>query len=472
MGGVDTHRAPAGEREERLSPGLGAPQTMSTGPERQRAPSAHPTTGVRRRMVVGVFWAIAGSAMAQGSVFAVSVLNARILGQEAFGTLGVLQNALAMVAGFAAAGFGATATRFVAELRIKDAARAGRILGLAQLVTVATGACLTAAMILGAPWLARSLGVPSAGPELRLAAPFVLFFALNGYQQGALAGLSAFAALARASAVQGLCAVVVAPVLAHTFGLAGSATGLAITAGVSWAVHQRALAARCREEGIAVVHTGLREEWRVLSSFALPAALSGATGGVALAASVAILARQPGGVVEVALFSVANTIRLIVLLAPSLVSKVASPLLVELSSGSAYRRVLGRYLLANLFLATALASAVGLATPTILRLYGPGFSRAAIPLALLLVAAVLETLAVALFQTLYAKGLIWLQFAIQCVWCAVLLAITLVLGRSHGATALAGGHLAAWASSLLLYGYVNLRLTRGESREEPSGSAT
>jgi O-antigen/teichoic acid export membrane protein len=166
-------------------------------------------------------------------------------------------------------------------------------------------------------------------------------------------------------------------------------------------------------------------------------------------------------VVEVAVFSVANTIRLIVLLAPSLVSKVASPLLVELSGGAAlYRRALLRYLGANLLLASALAGSVALATPVILRLYGPSFARTEGPLRLLLAAAVLETLAVALFQTLYAKGLIWLQLAIQCVWSAILLGVAFEFSGTGGAGALATAHLAAWTSSAVLYAAVNLWVTR------------
>lgn len=428
--------------------------------------------GLRRRMVVGVFWAMVGSAFAQGSVFAVSVLNARLLGQEAFGTLGVLQNALAMVASFAAAGFGATATRFVAGLRHEDAPRAGRILGLAQLVTVVTGIALTGALALAAPWVAAWLGVPGAGPQLRLASAYVLFFALNGYQQGALAGLGAFASLARAAAVHGLCAIAVTPALASGFGLSGSALAISITAVLGWAVHQRALAARCRDEGLSVRYDGMAREWGVLSGFAVPAALSGAVGGVSLAVSVAMLARHANGVVEVALFSVANTIRLIVLLAPSLVSKVASPLLVELSGGAAlYRRALGRYLGANLLLASALAGSVALASPLILRLYGPDFAPASGPLRLLLAAAVLETLAVALFQTLYAKGLIWLQLAIQCIWSAILLAVTFAFSELGGAGALAAAHLAAWASSAVLYAAVNLWVTRTTPSAGMTGSS-
>ena len=59
---------------------------------------------------------------------------------------------------FANVGVGLTATKYVAEFRRKDPARAGRIIAMSTVVAVATGCVVGALMVATSPWIARMVG--------------------------------------------------------------------------------------------------------------------------------------------------------------------------------------------------------------------------------------------------------------------------------------------------------------------------
>jgi O-antigen/teichoic acid export membrane protein len=414
----------------------------------------------------GILWATAGALFSQGGVLLSSVVAARLLGHEGFGELAVLQTTVATLGGLAGMGLGTTATKFVAETSGRDPARTGRILGLATVVTAATGLIFAAALVAGAPAAARLFHAPGIEPQLRLGSLYVLFFTLNTFQMGALAGFSAFPALARIGLVQGLLGAALLALGAWTLGLTGAALALGVAAAASWAQHQRALRAECARHGIRVSWRELGRELEVLVGFALPAALSGVLGGIATTGAMALLARQAGGLREVATFNAANAIRIVVLFLPALVTRVSTPLLVRLRGGrddAGFRRTFARFLAANTALVGVAAAALFAAGPWLLALFGRGFAQGRGALGLLLAAAVAETLAVAFFQTLYSHGRIWLHLAIMVLWSALLAGGTGLWTQAHGAAGLAAAYLTAWAVAAALYGWAARRLLREDA---------
>jgi O-antigen/teichoic acid export membrane protein len=403
-------------------------------------------------VATGVAWAAAGALFSQGGVLLSSIAAARLLGHEGFGELALVQATVATLGGLAGMGLGTTATRFVAETSGRDPSRTGRILGLATAATAATGLLFAAILALGAPAAARLFHAPGIVQPLRLGSLYVLFFTLNTFQVGALAGFSAFQPLARIGLVQGLLGAALLTLGAWAGGLAGAALALGLAALASWVHHQRALRRECERHGIRITWEGLGRELEVLSGFALPAALSGVLGGLATTGATALLARQEGGLREVAVFNAANALRVLVLFTPALVARVASPLLVRLrGDAQGFRRASARVLAANGALAAAAAAVLFALGPWLLALWGRGFPAGHGALGPLLLAAVAETLAVALFQTLYSHGRIWLHLAIMTLWGALLLAATARWTPALGAAGLAAAWLVAWGSAAVLY---------------------
>ncbi|HET9596500.1 MAG TPA: oligosaccharide flippase family protein, partial [Anaeromyxobacteraceae bacterium] len=139
---------------------------------RARLARALPAGSLRRRLAGGALWSTVGAAAAQGLGLVAQALAARALGASGYGGLAVVLATVALLSELVTAGVGLTATRFVAEHRERDPARAGRILGLGAAVALAAGVALAATLALAAPLIARvALGTPELAPALRLAAP-------------------------------------------------------------------------------------------------------------------------------------------------------------------------------------------------------------------------------------------------------------------------------------------------------------
>lgn len=448
---------------------------VTVGPTRVLdAPDPSSVARVRRDFVGGLFWAMLGTAFAQGSTFLSSIIAARVLGQAEFGKLALLQSAAAMLGGFAAMGLGTTATKFVAELRGRAPDRVGRILGLCTVATAITGAVFAGALVAAAPEASALLRIVGLETQLRLGAIHVLFFTLNAFQIGALSGFGAFSTLARIGAIQGVVAIVLMALGTWSLGLSGGILALGAGAACAWLQYQVAIRDLCRRHGTTLRYAGFGQELPVLSNFAAPAALSGCVGGLAGLMANTVLVRQ-AGVQEMATFTAANTIRILVLFVPGLVSRVSSPFLCRLEGAgqrATFRQAWWRYLSVNSLLAGGAALVLFAAGPLLLRLWGKAFVEGRTALGLLLAAAVAETVSVALFQTLYTHGRIWAQFGIGSLWAMVLVGITRRWAGTYGASALAAAYLLAWSCSTVLYAAVARGLLTREPAEDPGRTGT
>src|SRR5882672_5888251 len=95
--------------------------------------SAVPGDSTARHFAIGAFWALVGAVVSRGLTLASSVVAGRLLGTTGFGEVGMIQSTQGLFGVLAGAGLGLAATKYVAEFRSVDAAKAGRC------VTLATG---------------------------------------------------------------------------------------------------------------------------------------------------------------------------------------------------------------------------------------------------------------------------------------------------------------------------------------------
>src|SRR6516165_235420 len=86
------------------------------------------------RLARGAVWSFVGAVVSRGCGLLSSILVARMLGKTGFGELGILQSSVGLFATFAGFGLGLTSTKYVAEFRLKDPARAGRVIGVSSIV--------------------------------------------------------------------------------------------------------------------------------------------------------------------------------------------------------------------------------------------------------------------------------------------------------------------------------------------------
>jgi O-antigen/teichoic acid export membrane protein len=399
------------------------------------------------RLAHGAFWSFAGAALSRALALAASVVTARILGKEGFGELGVLSSTLLTFQAFSSLGLGMTATKYVAELREKDPARAGRILALSAVASAATGLLAAGAMWGFAPWLAaRTLDAPQLAGALRIAAVALFFTTLGGAQTGALAGFEAFRTTTWLNVGTGLLGVPVAIAGVWLWGVTGAVWAMAVTAAVQWALTHAAVRSHARGHGIAIGIRGWSKEQRVLWTFSLPALAQGLMVSPVNWAAAAILVNQPRGYPEMGALSATNHWYAAVLFLPTALGGAVLPVLSErVGRGDApgARSVLRTAMVLNLAVVAPIVAIGALASPRIMGMYGPGFGAAWPTLVVVLVTAGVVAVTNPVGNVLAASGRLWLGFLMNAGWAAVFLGTTLLL-VPWGALGVAGARLVAY----------------------------
>ena len=156
------------------------------------------SASLRSRFASAMVWSVLAAVASRVLGLAATMIAAHLLGKARFGQFGAVLNISNIVGSLAAAGLGVTATRYVADLRVREPERAGRIVALAWLTAVVSGLVLAVLSVATAGWMARTvLHAGSLAGPLRLASVLVLLNGMLAFQNGALAGLEAFRKLAR-----------------------------------------------------------------------------------------------------------------------------------------------------------------------------------------------------------------------------------------------------------------------------------
>jgi O-antigen/teichoic acid export membrane protein len=360
---------------------------------------------------------------------------------------GMVQSTVGMLGVFAGLGLGLTATKYVAEFRSRDPERAGRIIALGCAVAVVSGGLLALALLAFAPVLAaRTLNAPTLADELRIGSILLFFNALNGAQTGALAGFEAFRAIARINLIRGLIAFPITVATVLLWGLPGAIWALAITAGLTCLLSQLSLRRQCADFFIQVQFASGWAERRVLWTFSTPAFLSAALAGPAIWAATTMLVNQPGGYAEMGVYSAANQWRNAISFVPIALAQFALPLLSNLNGErdvSRHSKALRWNLILTAAAATALAVPIALAARYIMRLYGSGFQQGSFVLVLAAATAIIACINGVVGTAILSSGSVWIGFAFNGMWAALLLASCYRFVPTNLALGVAGSMLGA-----------------------------
>lgn len=429
---------------------------------RQRLADSLPAGSLRARMAHGAAWSLVGAVASQGTATLASIVAARLLGKAGFGELGMIRYTLSMFGVLAGLGLGMTASKFVAELRVADPRRAGRIVALTYGVSIVGGLLVLVGIVAFArPLAGRSLSAPSLAWPLVLASPLVLLGALNGVQGGVAAGFEAFRRLSAWSSA-GAVVTAVATILGILWrGLEGAVVGTVVAGLFATAGLHYVVATECRRAGIAVEWRAALREAGVLWRFALPSLLSGLLVSPVIWAANAVLAARPGGYGELGVLNAAMQWRSVVLFVPGVVAQAALPILASLQSARDAARF-ARALRVNCALNLAVGILAGLpiaaASPWIMRTYGPEFAGRGTVLAVLVASAVLQAVVGVVGQALASLGRLWWGLGLNVLWAAELLLATHLL-LPLGADGLAIAFLVSYFLHLVQVGlYVELSL--------------
>ena len=418
----------------------------------------------RHQLLKGLSWNLLSIFFLQGSMFVTGIIVARMIGMEAFGVYALMLMTLMTLTGVAQGSSGIVATKFVAEGLADKPHRVAGVLRICAVATAIGGICCAIMLWAGAPFIADEVLQKSrVEPYLRLVSIAVLFQVFIVYQHGALQGFGAFKRLAIVSGIAGFLHCGASVIGAAVNGLEGAVQGLVVAAIGRAIVTAFILRQTLAEHGIQRSSSMNKEEWRQIWTFALPSTLAGYVTLPCLWAVTIFIARQTDGLAWSALFLVSHQIKQAVLQLPALLNVVSFSALSRAKGQSdkvGFREIfISGFVISFVFIAL-IAAITAVIAPEILSLFGHNFIEGVTLLRILLLAAVLETVASFTYQLVQSRGSMWHSFFIILVPRDVGYLVFTVAGVTiWGLNGTGVAYLASHAAGLLLTLLV-LRLTR------------
>jgi O-antigen/teichoic acid export membrane protein len=425
-----------------------------------------------RRLARGAFWTLAGAVASRILRIPVSILLARLMGRTIYGELGMASGSIDLFGVLAGFGLGVTATKYIAELRVKDPVRAGKIIGVSTVVAAVAGATFAIILFVLAPWLAtRMLAAPQLTVPLRIGTLALFFCSMSGAQSGALYGFEAFRATARVQAIIG---VLDLPLMLGGYylgGLNGVLYGMVASKCANWLLIQRALKIEAQRHDIPMSLGGWRQESAILLNFSIPSALAGIMVIPVNWICSAMLVNQPHGYAEMGAYNAANQWYNTIIFLPAVLGSSLLPILSDRmgdQDGASSRRILTFMMKLNGAIVIPCAIGMSLFSALIMRVYGADY-RDAWPtlIAVLWTAAILSVLA-PVGDVIVASGRMWLALLMNAGWAAIYIVSTLLLVHL-GSLGLASSRLIAYAfHATWALAFAHFLIRRHDTQDRPA----
>jgi len=399
-----------------------------------------------RRLFVGAAWSVAGSALARLLALVSTVVIARLLGVENFGNLIILQSTLGMFGVFAGLGLGVVATKFSAELKVRDPIRLGQILALVQRMAIIGGVLISVVLILTSDLIAtKIIHSPSLAGMIALASASVFFMTVDAYNNSALLGFEAIKQSVLGALVAVLLSIPLSIALTWSYGLQGAVSGVVLASilqcGVSyWLLNQELKKHYIKRERIVL------SDWKVLRDYALPALLGGAMVAPVHWICHVLLINTPNGAVEMGVLGIALQWNQAVYFFPLAFGRIVLPVMTETITnghGKHANTVLKAAILANAMVALPVSILIGLLSRWIMHIYGVANAYAWLVLTLMVAAAAISATCAPVGQIMVAKGKVWYGWLMNVGWAIVYVAMSYFL-LGFGAAGVAGALLMAY----------------------------
>lgn len=396
---------------------------MIVAAKREPAVSVVPRHSVARSVAIGAFWALAGAVVSRGFTLASSVLAGRLLGTAGFGEVTMIQSMQGLFGILAGAGVGLAATKFVAQFRSIDPARAGRYAALAITVALSSGTLMALGLLLLSGVVASSvLNAPHLTLGLQIATGLVLFGTVNGVQLGALAGFGAFRALAVLAGIRGVCLCVSLIVGIEVAGVLGGVVGLVVTEAIAVITNHLALRPLLSKAGRQRDRAGWSEVM-MLCRFSLLSLLGSICTTAALWFASVVLVAQPDGYAALGVFNAAERWRQLILFLPASFSPVILSMLTNLHGTNeprAYRRLLGFNLAVSVAIVVVPSIILILCASPAMGLFGDEYRAGRMTLVILCASSVTVVLNNLLGQILVSRGAVLRRFVLDALLATVL----------------------------------------------------
>lgn len=405
------------------------------------------SSDIAKRMASGAIWSFTGTALAKFIVLVAGILCARILTQEEYGEFGMVRSTINTFVVFGMAGIGLTATKYISEYKKTQQSKISGVYILTNGFALLTGVLITLLIYYLAPYLAiTTLNAPHLERAIQLGAVLLFFTVLNSAQNGTLAGLENFKAIALNTLWGSIAESILMLVGAYYAGVMGAILGYGCGFIVLYICNHLSIRKSFSLLNIKVVFSSFSREYlKLLYKFSFPAALSSFMVMPTYWIIRTILVNKCG-FEELAVYEAADQWRVIILFIPTAISQVVLPILSGLSSGTDQKqfwKVLRINLYLNISIAFVIAFIISCFSPLIMSLYGSNYTCSV--LIILCFSTVFSSIANIVGLSISSRAKMWIGFTFNACWSFMIILFSLLfLSFDLGATGCALAILCAY----------------------------
>ncbi len=388
------------------------------------------------RIVSGAFWSFTGNALAKIIVLVAGIFCAHILSQKQYGEFGMVRSTINLFVIFGTAGLGMTATKYIAEFKNTERARAGSIYCITNSFAFVAGLITTVLILILSNYLASvTLNAPHLVNSIRAGALLLFVTVLNGAQNGVLLGFEDFKARAINTLLGSIAESVFMLLGAYLYGVLGAVLGYGMGYLVLFFCNYIAIRCDLKKYGITKSYLRImRNDLHLLYKFSIPAALASLLVGPSYWVVRTILVRS-NGFSELAIYEAADYWNTIILFIPAAVSQIVLPILSSIPNSD--RNRFWRILKFNLFLNTGIAFLllliVSLLSPWLMASYGDGYRDHYFVLIILTFSTMFSVASSVVGSAIVSKGKMWIGFLFNSVWALLFILLSwLFISRGLG----------------------------------------
>jgi O-antigen/teichoic acid export membrane protein len=280
---------------------------------------------------------------------------------------------------------------------------------------------------------------------LMIGSIILLLSSQAGVEEGCLAGLEGFSAIAKASAVDGITVLAAMIPMTYLWGVNGAIGALIISSALRLMVLRYHVGRRCDHFGLTVSSKDFKKNLSLLMSYSIPAFLCGFMYGPAIWIFNRIVISQPDGYNMLGLISAADQWKTMILFVPGAVVVVVLPMLSNEKNRNAkrYDKIIRINILVASAIALAAALPVALFGSQIETIYGLSFKGLSAVLVIGAATAVFHSIGGAAGSAIMTNDNIWPNFLINLIWAACLIAGCYFLAGRYGVLGAAYSYLIA-----------------------------
>lgn len=411
------------------------------------------TSDIVVRLAKGSFWSFTGTAAGKFFVLLTGIICARILGKEMFGELGIVRSTFNMFIVVGASGIGVTATRYISAYRKSDPGHAASIYRLSTTFSLVIGIIIAILLLCASGILSDDyLHSPNLTTSLAMGSIILLICTMNSTENGTLAGMEDFRAIAINTLISSIIESVCMIIGAWLYRIEGAVAGFGLGVLSLYLLNKRSAIKALKRNGITTDGRRiLPKDWQLIYKYSIPATLSAMTVTPVFWLLRSMLVRH-NGYGDLGVFEAADQWKIVIQFIPTAVCQITLPILSSIDDNRKFSRTLMGILLLIGGISAFLALVTLAAAPLLMPLYGNAFTNNT-PLAILALSTIPTAIALVLEMMMYSRDKMWTCLLFNIIWgTAVILFSYYYLMKGKGAESLALAILLAYLIKMALMG--------------------